>query len=221
MQRGMETHGEAVSTVMRFSFVAAGILTVSLASPALGQVNPPTLTGESFVGAGSVSVVAGCTASSTGGAFTYFADGTALGPYPGTFTEQGTVTIGSSAVVTSFSATFTISSGTTTITGTKQLPTPSPLGGCFPAFAASVFPTYSATITTPAGRFHDEGMTSVAAIFPEFGEPVFTSSLSQTVPFLPATKGACTAGGFGQFGVFKNQGDCVSFVANGGKNPSH
>ena len=37
-------------------------------------------------------------------------------------------------------------------------------------------------------------------------------------PF-PTTKEQCKNGGWRDFGVFKNQGDCVSFVATGGKNP--
>jgi len=36
---------------------------------------------------------------------------------------------------------------------------------------------------------------------------------------LPTSKSQCKAGGWQTFGVFKNQGDCVSFVASGGKNP--
>jgi hypothetical protein len=36
---------------------------------------------------------------------------------------------------------------------------------------------------------------------------------------LPTTKEQCKKGGWRSFGVFKNQGDCVSFVATGGKNP--
>jgi hypothetical protein len=37
----------------------------------------------------------------------------------------------------------------------------------------------------------------------------------------PRTKGECTHGGWRTFNnpVFKNQGDCVSFVATGGRNP--
>jgi hypothetical protein len=38
-------------------------------------------------------------------------------------------------------------------------------------------------------------------------------------PPLPASKDQCQNGGWQTFGVFKNQGDCVSFVATGGKNP--
>jgi hypothetical protein len=40
-----------------------------------------------------------------------------------------------------------------------------------------------------------------------------------TQPPLPTTKEQCKDGGWRNFPVFKNQGDCVSFVATGGKNP--
>jgi hypothetical protein len=36
---------------------------------------------------------------------------------------------------------------------------------------------------------------------------------------LPTSKAQCKNGGWKTYGVFKNQGDCVSFVATGGKNP--
>jgi hypothetical protein len=35
----------------------------------------------------------------------------------------------------------------------------------------------------------------------------------------PTTKDQCNNGGWKTYGIFKNQGDCVSFVATGGKNP--
>jgi hypothetical protein len=35
----------------------------------------------------------------------------------------------------------------------------------------------------------------------------------------PTTKDQCKNGGWQSYGIFKNQGDCVSFVATGGKNP--
>jgi hypothetical protein len=38
-------------------------------------------------------------------------------------------------------------------------------------------------------------------------------------PPLPSTKDQCENGGWKTYGVFKNQGDCVSLVATGGKNP--
>ncbi len=38
-------------------------------------------------------------------------------------------------------------------------------------------------------------------------------------PQLPNTKQQCKHDGWRSYGVFKNQGDCVSFVATAGKNP--
>lgn len=35
---------------------------------------------------------------------------------------------------------------------------------------------------------------------------------------LPTSKDQCKNGGWENYGVFKNQGDCVSFVATDGKN---
>jgi hypothetical protein len=49
-----------------------------------------------------------------------------------------------------------------------------------------------------------------------FGESFVSNDLSL---LLPDTEAACKDGGWEVFGVFKNQGDCVSFVATGGKNP--
>lgn len=40
-----------------------------------------------------------------------------------------------------------------------------------------------------------------------------------TYVLLPSTKDECKNGGWQTYGVFKNQGDCVSFVATQGKNP--
>ena len=37
-------------------------------------------------------------------------------------------------------------------------------------------------------------------------------------PPLPTSKEQCKRGGWQAYGVFKNQGDCVSFVATGGRN---
>jgi hypothetical protein len=35
----------------------------------------------------------------------------------------------------------------------------------------------------------------------------------------PSTKEDCKQGGWRRFGRFRNQGDCISFVATGGRNP--
>jgi hypothetical protein len=38
-------------------------------------------------------------------------------------------------------------------------------------------------------------------------------------PALPTSKEQCKNGAWGNFGIFKNQGDCVSFVVTAGNNP--
>jgi hypothetical protein len=50
--------------------------------------------------------------------------------------------------------------------------------------------------------------------------PTPTPTMTPTpTPTLPTSKEQCKKGGWQTFGVFKNQGDCVSFVATAGKNP--
>ena len=46
----------------------------------------------------------------------------------------------------------------------------------------------------------------------------FVAKIEFAVP-LPTSTDQCRNGGWKTFGVFKNQGDCVSFVATKGKNP--
>ena len=48
----------------------------------------------------------------------------------------------------------------------------------------------------------------------DFGDVIVTDTQA-----LPTSKEQCKKGGWRTYGVFKNQGDCVSFVATGGKNP--
>ena len=49
--------------------------------------------------------------------------------------------------------------------------------------------------------------------------PVSGDAIVTDAKPLPTTKSQCRNGGWRNFGVFKNQGDCVSFVSTGGKNP--
>jgi hypothetical protein len=54
------------------------------------------------------------------------------------------------------------------------------------------------------------------------GSSTTVITLVDPPPPLPASKDQCKNGGWQSFGVFKNQGDCVSFVATKGKNsPGH
>ena len=54
----------------------------------------------------------------------------------------------------------------------------------------------------------------------EFLSPMITGGLVVTDAQALPSKTLCLNGGWKTFGVFKNQGDCVSFVASGGKNSS-
>lgn len=50
--------------------------------------------------------------------------------------------------------------------------------------------------------------------------PIFSENFgSAGAPPPPTTKNQCKHGGWKAFPQFKNQGDCVSFLATGGKNP--
>jgi hypothetical protein len=196
-----------------------------------------TLTGESLNGFSSSGNTAGCGSStfSVSGTLTV-----AEGPYPGTFTETGTWTdLGSPpptfTEIGTFTGAFTITSGTATIIGQQNEPHlianggmgcgppfcgPASMGQC-PLFHSAMHTIppqggvpYTATIhNVPTskdqckdggwqtfGDAHDEGVSSVDALVDELGRAstreIFASSLAQAV-LVP---------------LFKNQGECVSFV---------
>jgi len=115
-------------------------------------------------------------------------------------------------------ATFTITSGTTTITGSKAGNVSPGTLSCGPLLLGNANVTgvpYTATIRTPNGNFHDEGTSTVvveiigsAATLTES----FTSSLTA-----PTSKDQCKNNGWKGFPQFKNQGQCVSFVERQGR----
>ncbi len=194
---------------------------------------PATMTGETLTVAGGPSTVF-CTPSA-GGNFSFTASGVATGPYAGTFTETGAVTVSGTrpAVkqVTAFSAEFVIYSpaGDVLVRGTKQLNTavPNASTACLTAsgdLGANAIPaTYEATIYTASGNFRDMGTSLVDAFFSNgsasFFRENFLSSLSQPTLIAPSDKSQCKSGGWQNYPQFKNQGDCVSYVASGGQNP--
>jgi hypothetical protein len=198
-------------------------LTLAAASPAAAV---STLTGESLSGSSSSGNTSWCPTP------TFSISGTATGPFPGTFSEAGSWDMRSGP----FTATFTITSGTTTVTGSKTADTVSPptFGGMScgvhrGAFANFTYAPYTATIRTPNGNFHDEGLTNVHVIisaFPAGGMPLnlsatqtesFTSSLTAPVLIAPTSKDQCKNNGWKAFPQFKNQGQCVSFVEREGQ----
>ena len=189
--------------------VALGLVVVLPSTAAAAT----TLTGENFASSAGQGDPGGCARATT-----FSASGAASGPYVGTFTETGSFN-GAPSV----SATFSITSGTAPVTGSKSGP---PLAGgsfgCGSNGAASAFvpqERYSATIHTANANFHDEGVTRVIASITASGAVAltesFTSSLSQPVLIVPTTKAQCKKGGWRDYPQFKNQGMCVRFVVTG------
>ena len=163
--------------------MTAAIGLVSIA-PAKAQVLPPTLSGEALVG--SFTMDPACTDVASG-TYVFSSSGNATGPYPGTYQETGTLTVSSLGLAASFSADFSVTSGSTVITGTKtgswdfgtpvrclfgiqfHLTEPQPL-------------TYTATITTPEGVYTDSGTSNLvvnSSLEPDFSE---TFNSAQTAP---------------------------------------
>ena len=152
--------------------------------------------------------------------------GTGHWAYSGTFTETGTAAGFHRPFdqLTSLSASFTIygPGGAVLVKGTT---TASSGSWCQSLSGAPTFldatPAYQATIFTASGNYSDQG-SSTLDVFTDSAETlideVFTSSLTQPVLISPTSKAQCMNGGWKSFGTsFKNQGDCVSFVATGGK----
>ena len=239
----------------RLYWLAVMLAATAVAAPA-GVSAPPasppaTLTGETLLACsadrvafcgtdpgqavGSLVTTLDCRSLTEPGSFTFAASGIATGPYPGTFTETGTVTVGEPQTALTFTASFTILSPAGRVDGTKTS-TAIGIGDCHAEFEehvafAFVDTAYDATVTTATGTYHDEGAahTTIADASDAGPSPVpqsftfgesFTSALPATIPILPplpTTKDQCKNGGWKAFGIFKNQGECVSFVANGGK----
>ena len=83
----------------------------------------------------------------------------------------------------------------------------------------NVDPTPDVVCTPSSGTAFPIGKTTVTCTASDDTGNKATKSFNIFVR-LPASKDQCTNGGWRNYGTtFKNQGDCVSFVATGGKNP--
>lgn len=231
--------------VWRRVLVLAVVFAGCLAAPLAAQADVQSLTGEVLEGAGPGSAngipVSSYSCNPSGNSSSNWSvSGTAVGPYPGTFTESGTVAFGPQtplATVTSFQAQFTITSPAGTVTGTKTLAA-SPIeavGFCDAVGGQVVVDTdYQAHISTPAGSANDSG-TANATQFNLCPDPTTCGLLVSGLTFweafnstgiTPAPSGPtgideCKDVGWQNFPSlgFKNQGDCVSYVSTRGKNP--
>jgi hypothetical protein len=204
------------------------LLTACLMLGVLGlgtvEAHAATLAGETFTSQevrGS-TLTGACTGNGNEGSFNFSVSGTAAGPFPGTFTESGSFTTLRSGFLSDFSSAFTITSTSGTVTGSKRITGDISTASCT-SFSGAVLvsttnlaTTYAATIngaqrTTGTATGSIEGLLGVRA-------PIFSESFASTGVVELTSKQQCRDGGWQSFG-FKNQGDCVSFVATGGKNP--
>jgi hypothetical protein len=153
---------------------------VSRAQTSGGTLNGETLsraTGGTDTSAFDITNL-NCTQGGVAG-FDFSTAGTATGPYPGTYAESGSVTFQNApgGVILSFSSSFTITSGTNVITGTKQLAPVQPPQGVNNRGACQVLPNgnlavsnifiivaaqYTANIPTANGTVTETGTSRVS-----------------------------------------------------------
>ncbi|MDQ6878098.1 MAG: hypothetical protein M3082_10455 [Candidatus Dormibacteraeota bacterium] len=173
-----------------------------LVGTSLGAAAATTLYGETFTWTGVGTNGSFFCSGTTSGSMSYSARGTtavATGPNPGTFRESGQITF-SGGVITGWAATFRITSGTTTINGSKALLTAGPAscnpGGpsCLNPMTGSATATLSYTTTTP---FVETG-NSLAVLHGVLGcnDSITGSTFSET--FGPAVQPGCNTNTNGQ-----------------------
>jgi hypothetical protein len=178
-----------VGTTLLLAVVA---LVAGTASATPGGGPPPvtsTLQGENLVAPfAGLTVTSNCNQSGDS-TVSYHAEGVASGPYPGTFVADGTITIGPQTTparpptvdsegtfmgpIVTLAETFTIVSGATTISGSKQLTAPitgeqeratcqnltffGGITGTGRIIEVEAATLYEATINEPLGTFTDTG----------------------------------------------------------------
>jgi hypothetical protein len=177
---------------MHRALVALALASVGalVAGPtAAAQAPAATMTGEFLSSVFPAAADGNCDREGTS-TYAFEVSGVAAGPYPGTFTETGSFTIGPHDVeffpgqfggrLTAFQAAFTIVGPAGTVRGTKTLAPGGTRGACnqltpdfssgqIEAFERADNPfgvTYEATITLPDGRtFTDRGRSQVGMNF--------------------------------------------------------
>jgi hypothetical protein len=224
---------------------AAGAGIASAVSPSLAGESFRAQTADINDGPGTVTILSR-SCDEDGGRITFEAAGEAAGPYPGTFEEHGTIETAQPPNVPGpgarISTTFSIDSVLGDVQGTKSAFLPGE-GLCYEDRVGDVFEDffhgdavllYEATITTATGTSTDRGVASLSLTYSRYAvdAPVLPAlrgtELASMAEFflmsLPQSTVDCKRGGFGDYevngiGIFKNQGDCVSFVETGGRNP--
>jgi hypothetical protein len=163
------------------STMAAFLLGVAQPASAQTSVAPPVLTGEIFA-ISQPHVRANCDPSGTS-TITFRTSGVAVGPYPGTYMESGTVTLGPqtgaagfvngypTGLITSVNVNFAVNSPIGQVSGTKSLPaqTVSDFGICQSSLPGTFYEVcscastlaYTATIDAGGATYQDQGVAGL------------------------------------------------------------
>jgi hypothetical protein len=198
---------------------------VGLGPVAAHAATPPSLTGEtltSHVPPDNGSLTGACTGNGEEGSLNFSLSGTASGPFPGTFSESGSFAGTEKGAATEFSSRFTITSASDKVTGFKLLVGDKSKAECallsngVGLVFSEINAVYAATINNAQA---DVGTATVrvsgsTGLPPVFKETFTSASVGGPPPTTPTSKRQCKHGGWKNFGgLFKNQGQCVSFVA--------
>jgi hypothetical protein len=194
---------------LRFTVVLAALAALSSPAASPAAVAPSSLFGETLLAGSATMEISDVTGTVNCPTFTFDVDGVAMGPYDGTFTESGTVTLDGAGNVVALDASFTIAS-TAMISGTKTIGPGGGTGACTPndfgfdtLVASSV--SYTATID---GAFQDSGtgtLDSAVSFFTGFSPILgaanngFTGSFTETFDtsngVVPVSTGGHVTGG--------------------------
>jgi hypothetical protein len=151
------------SLVVVVALVVPGMV-VSAASSASATTTLAPLSGELLTG---TDVAGTCPPPGDAGTVAFTATGTATGPYPGTFTETGYWEL-DLEILSAFHASFTIVSGSTTVTGTADYTTTASAFAACDGRAYNVPTSYNVTISAPTGTRTNTGTSSVNIVYGSF-----------------------------------------------------
>jgi hypothetical protein len=155
--------GTTILTSLIFVF---GIVVVVVVPASTASAATPSLSGEVLKGTDVLTGV--CPPPGDAGSLPYTASGTASGPYPGTFTETGYWEL-DLEVLSAFHASYTITSGSTTITGTADY-----AASAFAACDGRMYNELASYAASISGTATDSGTSTVNISYGSFDQS-FTS----------------------------------------------
>jgi hypothetical protein len=166
-------------------------------------------------------MTAGLECNGSFNSYKFNAAGVATGPIAGTFSEGGVYTFPINGAPANFHADFTIfdASGNVIATGSKDATGVAPVGSCTTSTMDLAGPVvYTATFTA-GGTDSGTATVDIAGTITAggAGSGAMTETFHSDQASSPTNKDQCKNGGWRQFTnpAFRNQGQCVSFVASG------